>query len=105
MPLLPLLGGLFTTLASFFTAWVSKKVAMAAAVVSVSFGMFMAFVGAIWAIFQSVTLVTPSWMVGGIGLFLPDNTEVCLAALMTAKLARAGYEYQKETLRLVSYVT
>ena len=76
-----------------------------AAVVSVSALLFVAFAGIIVALFASISLFTPEWMVGGLGLFLPDNAVTCLSTLMTAKVARAGYEYQKENLRLISYIT
>ena len=108
MPLLgALMVSLFSGIAGFFATWVTKKVAMAAAVVVVFATLWVAFVTAINVIWASLTATFPanSAVIMGFWMVVPSNFVPGVSALITAHLAAVAFSYNKETLRLVSYVT
>lgn len=102
--LIPWLASAFTSLITFFGAYLSKKVALAAAAVGIMTGLYVAFWAAIVALGYGLSVSLPGWAVKG-AMFLPGNTASCISIVITAKLARMVFDYHRENLKLASYIT
>lgn len=100
LAIVPLISSVAASIAGMFAAWMTKKVALIVAVMSLSTLLFVGFAAAIIALYQGIVYVTPPWMMAGIGMFIPPNTVPMLSLLMTARLARLAYDFQREKLRL-----
>jgi hypothetical protein len=104
MHLIPWLAGAFTGITGWFATWLSAKAAMAAAAVTALGVVWLAFAVSITGAVVALSVSLPAWAVGGV-MFLPSNLSACISALITAKLAKMVFDYQKETIRLISYIT
>lgn len=96
---------LFGSLASFFAAYVSKKVALTAAALASFAALTAAFAAAVKALITTIIWTLPDWAAAGAGLFLPPNLAACLGALFAARVARWIYEYHVQNLKIASYIT
>lgn len=104
MNLIPWLAGAFTGVTGFFATWLSAKAAIAAAALTVLGALWLAFALSISGAVTALAVSLPAWAAGGL-IFIPTNVPTCLAALFTAKIARMVFEYQREMIRVISYIT
>lgn len=108
---MPLLAGwlltLFSGLAGWFGAWVSKKIAFALAAVGVFSAATVALYGVLSALLNGITATLPTWpgMEWAIYMAVPPNAPAVVAAVISADAAVALYRWNMENLRLLAYVT
>lgn len=106
MPLLgALLVSLFSGIAAFFAQWLTKKIAFVAAALTAFAALLFSFLAIISALWASLSAAFPanSYVLMGFWMVVPANFAPCLAALITAKLARAAYDYNVGALKLAAY--
>lgn len=101
-----LVAFLFTTVPALFYAMLafhSRKYTTAVAGLLALGGMLLIFVGCINVILQAVLayLVIPAWLLTSIGMFIPTNFSVILAAMVSGKVCRAAYDYGRHKTDLV----
>lgn len=98
-----LLGGLAVVVQSiiaFFVSFISRKTAQIIIALTLSGTVTAALVYTIGTAISSIVVSAPTGFVAsGIGL-LPYNTAACIAAVITANLARWLYDWQ---LRVINY--
>lgn len=99
------LTGLFSSLATWFGQWFTKKVAMVAAAGATFVALTLAFWGVMVAAIAALSYSMPSWLSSGIGQVIPGNLSACVSALVAARLARAVYDWHVENLKIMSYIT
>lgn len=75
--------------------------AAAATFVTLTLAMWGVMIAAITALSYSM----PSWLSSGIAQVIPANLPACVSALVSARLARAIYEWHVENLKIMSYIT
>lgn len=101
MPLLAgLLGGMFTKLFDFFATFLTKRIAIIAAVVTAITALYLTFATGIQGLIDGVQLVSAGgWFDLGLS-FLPENTNDCLTAIIGGKLLSHAYIWNA---RIVQY--
>jgi len=98
MPIAFWLGSLFTGIASFFGEFLTKKIAMVAAAITVLSGLMVTFKVAIDAALNAITSIVPTGaFLFGLGL-LPSNVSACITAIITAHTASIIYVYWRNIL-------
>lgn len=94
------LGNAFAGLITLLASWLGKKVAVSAALIAV----YTAGLGTLWAAIKllvgGLTVLLPSdglgyWMLMGMNMVLPDNWEVCAAAMLSADAAVFLYRFNQ----------
>jgi hypothetical protein len=84
----------------FFGKWMTRRLAVAAAIIAAFLALTAAFYVSVLGILQTITIVTPPEFSNAVTLFLPSNTAVCIAAVLATYVARWLYDLQ---LRVLSY--
>ena len=89
---------LFTTLPALFSAlfaFYARKYTTAIAGLLAFASMLAIFISCINVILQSVIslLAFPSWLLSAVGMFIPSNFAVVLAAIVSGKICRAAFDY------------
>jgi hypothetical protein len=108
---MPLLAGwllsIFTTMAGWFGAYLTKKAAFGAASVAVFATLTGALYVALSLLFSGIAAVMPNWpgISTGIWFAIPANLPACIAAIWAADTAVALYRWNVENLKLMAYVT
>lgn len=108
MPILgALLAGLFASLAEFFTKYLSKKLAFAAAAIGVFSALTIGLGVAISALVQAAFVALPDvpGLAVGFWLGVPDNTPFILSSVVALDTAVALYKWNLENLKIASYIT
>lgn len=101
MPLF--LASLFGSLVDFFAKYFTKKVAMGSAAIATFAIMTLAFAGLINTLITGVLIAAPASC--GVVFLIPDNAPYLVSSMASAYLARFAYDWHRENLRLVSYIT
>lgn len=101
LKLVPFLAEGFQKLLTFLVSFVTVKQALIIASIGSLTAIFLLFVGVINGLTYGLSASIPSWAVTGL-MFIPENVSACISALVTAKLGRFVYEYQKEYLHLLA---
>jgi hypothetical protein len=95
-----LLGALFTSLIQFFMNYMTKRLAIVAAVLAVistlTFGFFEAIVGLV----NSIAVALPPQAAMGLSLVIPSNAPLCISSILTAHLIRWVYEWNVKVIQL-----
>lgn len=97
--LMLLLGGLFTGLVDFFLKFVTKKVAIGAAAITLFLTFTAVFIAALYALISSITVGIPQSISLAIGWFIPSNAGLCLSAYWAALTARWVYDMKTRTMQ------
>lgn len=96
------LGSLIATFFGAVLAWfgkfLTKRLAIAAALVSAIAGLTTAFWLAIVAILEGISAVGPPFMSQAAGLVVPSNLPACFAAILSAHVVRWIYHNQVKVL-------
>ena len=101
--MIKLITFLFTTIPALFTAFFAfyaRKYTTAIAGLMALAAMLVIFISCINLILQTVInlIVVPAWLLTAIGMFIPSNFSVVLAAVVSGKICRAAFDYgQKKT--------
>jgi len=86
--LMRLLSGYLGTLVGFFTAYMSRKYAMYAAVVAIFMTLHAAFILFMQGLIVGLTVVTPPELITAWSWVAPSNVVDCMTAILAAKSAR-----------------
>ena len=101
MPALALwLGSLFGSLVAWLAKVFTQRVAIAAAAIAAIVGLTAGFMTALSALVSGVVAVMPSFVTQAAGLFLPDNTRLCISAYAAAKVAAWIYTWKVKAISL-----
>ncbi len=89
---------LFTTIPALFTAFLAyygRKYTTVVAGLLAMASMLLIFISCINLILQTVInlIVVPTWLLTAIGIFIPSNFSVVLAAVVSGKICRAAYDW------------
>lgn len=92
------LTSIFSSLFGLLSSWLGQKAAMATAIVTVSLAALATLVAALKLLYTGITYAMPSSGLGhylliGFNLFLPDNWEVCVGAMLSADVAVFLYRW------------
>ena len=87
-----LFGNLFASAVEFFTKKVGKKIALRIVFGTVVVGMMVTFIGVCQALISGFIFVLPSEYTMILKNIVPDNANDCLAAVITATIARRLYD-------------
>lgn len=108
MPLLAaLLGSAFSAVVAWLSAFVTKKVAVAAALAAFFGTGWLAFQVGLRALYEGLAFVVPAWMsppLAVVAYLLPSNFNTCLAACLAALYARFVWDRQREWAKAVASV-
>lgn len=91
-------AGLFASLIGFFAKYLTKRLAIAAALITAAIAITAAFYAAITGVLALIAPVTPPQFNVALGLFLPSNAKACLSAVMSAYVLRWLYDWQIKVL-------
>lgn len=94
-----LLGGLFTSLFTWFATLLTKRLAVVAAAVLVIGTVTLGFFAALNALIAGLGLVLPAEALQGAAHVLPPNTSACITAMATAKTLRWGYDWNVKIIQ------
>jgi len=102
-----LLAFLFTTMPALFTAFFAiyaRKYTTVVAALLASAAMLVIFISCINVILQSVLalLVIPAWLLTAIGMFIPANFGVVMAAMVSGRICRAAYDYGNRKVGIIA---
>lgn len=96
-------SSLLGSLAGFFGQWITKKAALGAAAVTLFAGITLAFAATLKALAAGVVYAVPSSC--AVGYCIPSNLVPCVSAVLAALMARWVYDWHRENIRLMAYVT
>ncbi len=101
--LLTLVGGVFGSIAAWFTATLSRKAVVAFSVVTAFVSVTAAFLVCMKILITGlIALVAmPVWLESWIGVFIPSNYAGILSMIMSAKTCRAAYDLAVEKVRMI----
>ncbi len=85
------LGTAFGALVTWFSALLTKRLAVIAAAIVFFTVITVAFVAAINAAFATVSYLSPPYLTTAASWFLPENTEECIAVMGAGRLAAWVY--------------
>ncbi len=93
-----LVGFIFTTVPALFAAFFAfygRKYTTAVAGLMALGAMLVIFISCINLILQSVInlIAVPAWLLTALGMFIPTNFGVVLAAIVSGKICRAAFDY------------
>lgn len=83
-----------------FLDFFGARYALKALVITASIAAFAALAAAINALMGGIVSALPDWAATG-AYFLPGNLAACISALMTAKIGRWAYDFQRSRLMMV----
>lgn len=85
-------------LVEFFAKWVTRRLAVAAAMVAAFLALTSAFYAMVYGVVSAVSVVAPPYFAQACSLFLPDNTYLCLSVIVTTYVIRWLYDVQLHVL-------
>ena len=88
------LGTLFSGTVAWFAQFITKKLAIVAAAITVMVGLTAALFVASTALVTSVYVTLPSSITAGISIVLPENIHACVGVLVTARILNWAYDWQ-----------
>ncbi|MEM3774941.1 MAG: DUF5455 family protein [Candidatus Bathyarchaeia archaeon] len=95
-----LLIGAFTSLFSFLTQFVSKRLAIVLLVIAAITTLTTAFFVAISGLISGMSYAMPSFVALGLGHVWPTNATACLSAIATGHVLRFAYEWNIRASRM-----
>ena len=87
------IGGLFSAVFSYLSAFLTKRFAIVAAAITVIVGITTAFFAAINALVTGLAIVAPAELSIAAGLVVPSNATACATAYITALIVRWAYQW------------
>lgn len=102
-----LLAFLFSTIPSLFTAFFAfyaRKYTTVVAALLASAAMLVIFISCINVILQTVLalLVIPAWLLTSLGMFIPSNFALVMAAMVSGRICRAAYDYGSRKVTIIA---
>jgi len=100
MPLLAaFIGSVLFAVIEFFAKWLTKRLAILAAVVVGVTAFTAAFVGAMKALVAGIVIAVPAPVVIGASWVLPYNTQACIAVVLAAHVLRWVYDWNVKVIQ------
>jgi len=96
------IGGLAAQVVAWFSAFVSRGIALNLAVLVIVVGLAVAISSGFWLALQGLSYVVPPEFSRGMGLITPPNAVPCLSTIAAAKIARWVWEWQIYAIHGVS---
>jgi uncharacterized protein DUF5455 len=93
------IGNLLGSIAGFFGQYFSKRLAVGLAVVIAFTASTAIFIAALNAAVLTISVVVPSEITIAASWVVPSNSDECLAAIITAKLASWVYYWQVKVIQ------
>lgn len=95
-----LLVGAFTSLFTFLTQHLSKRLAIVLLVLGAIATLTTAFFLAIGGLISGISHTMPSFVALGLGHIWPSNGQACMAAIGTGHVLRFAYEWNVKAARM-----
>lgn len=100
---MPLLAGLFKSIlyafAGFFGSFISKRLAIGAAVMALFLGIAATFFAAITGLASALLTSMPPFMARAVCWFWPDNGTFVISSVLAAHAARWAYDVNSRYLQ------
>lgn len=93
------LGSLFAGLIQFFAKYLTKRLALTAAFISASIGLFAVFFAVCWSSMQAIIFAAPVELSLALSFMVPSNAPSCLAAMLTVRVARWVYDWNTRVIQ------
>lgn len=87
-------------LVAWFATWMTKRVAIAAAMVVAFLALTTTFYGSVYAGMAGLAIVAPDGFSQAVGMFMPSNTYACVSLYLATQAVRWIYDVQ---LRVLNY--
>ena len=94
-----LIGSLFAGLVTWLGKYLTRRMALTAAVIVILFGMITTFWTAINLMIGGISLHTPQYLNQALSMVMPDNVPTLISILITARVARWAYEWNVKILQ------
>jgi len=111
MPLLLWLGSFlssaFVTLIAFFSAFVTKKIAIGVALGAFLVAGWVALQSAMYLAWASLGWIMPAGMslpLSFVGYLLPSNTSICIEVIVLARIGRWLWDVQSDWARAMAVI-
>jgi hypothetical protein len=95
-----ILGGIFTSVFTYFVQFATKRIAIVGAAIVVIVALTAALFTAFEALVSGLSLAVPAELSAATGLLLPANITTCAAIIASAHLLRFAYEWN---IRIIQY--
>lgn len=94
------LVSLFTSAVSFFMQYVTRRLAIIAAVVAAIGALTTAFFGTMYFLMSQIASVAPDFVVHAYSLCVPSNFPLLFSIWISARLARWVYEWNVKVVQM-----
>lgn len=85
------IGSFLSTMIGWFAVFVTRRIAIIAATITVIISLTVAFIAGIESIIAGISYVAPD--LSGAFAILPGNFTACVSAIVTAKLLKWAYSW------------
>lgn len=92
-------GSLITSIATFFAAFLTKRVAIVLAVIVAAGAFTVTFIAGLNAIIAGIVYAIPPSISLGMSWFIPSNMDDCIAAIMAAHVLRWVYDWNIKVIQ------
>ena len=93
------IGAFFVAMFTWLVQFVTKKIALVLAVVSVIALVTTTFFAAIHSVIAALSFVSPPFLSTAVSWVVPDNFTACVSAILTAHLLKWAYAWQVRILQ------
>lgn len=94
-----LIGSLWASVFTFVATFVTKRIAFVIAAIVILSAITATLFAALTALIAGLAVATPDFITQAASMALPSNTDDCIVAYMTARLARYGYDWNVRILQ------
>lgn len=95
-----LIGGLFTSLFTFFASYMTKRFAILVTAIAVIVGLTTTLFNGLYGLVGALNLLMPPELLGALGHVMPSGGLACVTVLLTAKMARYAYDWN---IKIIQY--
>ena len=93
------IGAFFVALFQWLLNFLTRRVALVAAVVAIIAAVTVTFFAAIELLFAGISATAPEWVSTGATLVIPSNATACIAAIISAHVLKWAYSWQVRILQ------
>lgn len=107
LKLLTLVAGLFTTIAGYAAASLSRKAIVVFSVITAFAAVTAAFLVCMKILITGLIafVAMPTWIASWLGMFIPSNYAGVISLIMSAKTCRAAYDLAVEKVKMIGQST
>lgn len=104
MPLLlwlaSFLGSIFSSVVAFFFQYMTRKLAITAAVIAAIGVLTVAFFAAVYSLISGLVVHAPDFIIVAASWVVPDNVPALISISLTARALRWAYEWNIKALQM-----